>query len=80
MRAGLVPIGRSTAPEFGMTFDTTTDYRGAVKVTRNRWNLAPRPGGSWGGPAAAIAGGIVPISSSDGGGSTPQRDGMALKV
>ncbi|HYP38489.1 MAG TPA: amidase family protein, partial [Stellaceae bacterium] len=38
LRAGLVPIGRSTTPEFGMTFDTTTDYLGRVKVTRNPWN------------------------------------------
>jgi amidase len=67
LRAGLVPIGRSTTPEFGMTFDTTTDYLGAVKVTRNPWDLAHTPGGS----AAAVAAGIVPISmSSDGGGST----------
>jgi len=71
LRAGLVPIGRSTTPEYGMTFDTTTDYLGAVKVTRNPWNLARTPGGSSGGSAAAVAAGIAPISmSSDGGGST----------
>jgi len=71
LRAGLVPLGRSTTPEFGMTFDTTTDYRGEVKVTRNPWNLAHTPGGSSGGSAAAVAAGIVPLSmSSDGGGST----------
>src|SRR6266567_3236177 len=39
LRAGLVPIGRSTTPEFGMTFDTTTDYLGTLMVTRNPWNL-----------------------------------------
>ena len=71
LRAGLIPLGRSTTPEFGMTFDTTTDYRGEVKVTRNPWNLARTPGGSSGGSAAAVAAGIVPLSmSSDGGGST----------
>ena len=71
LRAGLVPLGRSTTPEFGMTFDTTTDYRGGVKVTRSPWNLAHTPGGSSGGSAAAVAAGIVPLSmSSDGGGST----------
>ena len=42
LRAGLVPLGRSTTPEFGMTFDTTTDYRGEVKVTRSPWNLRAR--------------------------------------
>jgi amidase len=71
LRAGLIPLGRSTTPEFGMTFDTTTDYRGAVKVTRSPWNLQRTPGGSSGGSAAAVAAGVVPLSmSSDGGGST----------
>jgi amidase len=71
LRAGLVPIGRSTTPEFGMTFDTATDYLGQLKVTRNPWKPERTPGGSSGGSAAAVAAGIVPISmSSDGGGST----------
>ena len=71
LRAGLIPIGRSTTPEFGMTFDTATDYLGTQKVTRNPWNLERTPGGSSGGSSAAVAAGILPISmSSDGGGST----------
>jgi len=71
LSAGLIPIGRSTTPEFGMTFDTATDYLGRVKVTRNPWKLERTPGGSSGGSAAAVAAGILPISmSSDGGGST----------
>ena len=71
LRAGLVPIGRSTTPEVGMTFDTTTDYLGRVKVTRNPWNPERTPGGSSGGSAAAVAAGVLPISmASDGGGST----------
>jgi amidase len=71
LRAGLVPLGRSATPEFGMTFDTVTDYRGDVVVTRSPWNLDRTPGGSSGGSAAAVAAGIVPLSmSSDGGGST----------
>ena len=71
LRAGLIPIGRSTTPEFGMTFDTATDYLGHVYVTRNPWHLDRTPGGSSGGSAAAVAAGITPISmSSDGGGST----------
>ncbi|MCC8953581.1 amidase [Bradyrhizobium sp. Pear77] len=69
--AGLIPIARSTTPEFGNSFDTTTDYLGKVVVTRNPWNLDRTPGGSSGGSAAAVAAGIVPIgTSSDGGGST----------
>jgi amidase len=71
LTAGLIPIGRSTTPEFGMTFDTATDYLGRIKVTRNPWKLDRTPGGSSGGSAAAVAAGILPISmSSDGGGST----------
>jgi amidase len=71
LSAGLIPIGRSTTPEFGMTFDTATDYLGQVKVTHSPWNPERTPGGSSGGSAAAVAAGILPISmSSDGGGST----------
>lgn len=71
LAAGLVPIGRSTSPEFGMSFDTSTDYLGEVKVTRNPWNPARTAGGSSGGSAAMVAAGVTPISlSSDGGGST----------
>ena len=71
LRAGLVPLGRSATPEFGMTFDTTTAIDGRVAISRNPWNLDHTPGGSSGGSAAAVSAGIVPLSmSSDGGGST----------
>lgn len=72
LRAGLIPLGRSTTPEFGMTFDTVTHYDGGEPtITRNPWNLTRTPGGSSGGSAAAVAAGVVPLSmSSDGGGST----------
>ena len=71
LAAGLIPIGRSASPEFGMTFDTATDYLGSVQVTRNPWNPNHTPGGSSGGSAALVAAGVTPISlSSDGGGST----------
>jgi amidase len=71
MRAGLCPIGRSTTPEFGMAFDTSTDYQGKVKITRNPWNPSHTAGGSSGGSASLVAAGVTPISmSSDGGGST----------
>ncbi|MCC6717641.1 MAG: amidase [Acetobacteraceae bacterium] len=70
LAAGLVPLGRSTTPEFGLTFDTATDID-ALRVTRNPWNPAHTPGGSSGGSAAAVAAGIVPVAmSGDGGGST----------
>jgi amidase len=71
LSAGLMPLGRSATPEFGMTFDTVTEYDGDVTVTRSPWNLERTPGGSSGGSAAAVAAGVVPLSmSSDGGGST----------
>lgn len=71
LSAGLVPMGRSTTPEFGMSFDTATSYLGHVHVTRNPWNTERTPGGSSGGSAAMVAAGVTPISmASDGGGST----------
>ena len=71
LRAGLIPLGRSTTPEFGMTFDTATAYLDRTKVTRNPWNPERTPGGSSGGSAALVAAGVTPVSmASDGGGST----------
>jgi aspartyl-tRNA(Asn)/glutamyl-tRNA(Gln) amidotransferase subunit A len=65
--AGAVILGKATASEFGLVPYTTTKLHG---VTRNPWNLDRTPGGSSGGPAAAVAGGLVPLATaSDGGGS-----------
>ena len=70
LHAGLVPIGRSTLPEFAMTMDTATAYGNRLIVTRNPWNLERSPGGSSGGASALVSAGVTPISSaSDGGGS-----------
>ena len=67
-RAGAVPVGKTTAPEFGTVCFTATKAWG---ITRNPWDLAATPGGSSGGSAAAVAGGLVPMATaSDGGGST----------
>ena len=71
LQAGLVIIGRSTVPEFGYTFDTSTTYLNKLMITRNPWDLARTAGGSSGGSAALVAAGVTPISmSSDGAGST----------
>ncbi|MHC9083809.1 amidase family protein [Luteimonas sp. RIT-PG2_3] len=65
--AGLVPIGKSAMPEFGL-MPSNEPLRGPV--TRNPWSLAHSPGGSSGGAGAAIAAGIVPLAQgSDGAGS-----------
>ena len=67
-RAGLVPFGRTAAPEFGVGPVTEAQVYGTP--TRNPWNLGHTPGGSSGGAAAAVAAGIVPAAhGSDGGGS-----------
>jgi amidase len=69
-RAGLISIGRATTAEQGMTYDTTTTYRG-LNVTRNPWNPDYTPGGSSGGSAALVAAGVTPLAhSTDGAGST----------
>lgn len=66
--AGAVPIGKTAAPEFGTLSFTKTPAWG---TTRNPWALDRTPGGSSGGSAAAVAGGLVPCATaSDGGGST----------
>jgi aspartyl-tRNA(Asn)/glutamyl-tRNA(Gln) amidotransferase subunit A len=63
-----VPVGKTAAPEFGVTAFTSTKAWG---TTRNPWNLERTPGGSSGGSAAAVAAGLVPFcTASDGGGST----------
>ncbi len=65
--AGLVTLGRTATPEFGLTPYTEPVSTGA---TRNPWSHAHSPGGSSGGSGAAIAAGFVPMASGgDGGGS-----------
>ncbi|MEX1287214.1 MAG: amidase [Acidimicrobiia bacterium] len=64
---GLVSLGKSAAPEFGLT--ATTEPLDAPP-TRNPWDLDRSVGGSSGGAAALVAARVVPIASaSDGGGS-----------
>jgi aspartyl-tRNA(Asn)/glutamyl-tRNA(Gln) amidotransferase subunit A len=66
--AGAVPVGKTAAPEFGTPAFTSTRAWG---TTRNPWDLARTPGGSSGGSASAVSGGLVPMATaSDGGGST----------
>ena len=66
-KTGAVLAAQTTASEFGGINCTSTELHG---TTRNPWNPATTPGGSSGGTAAAVAGGLLPIATgSDGGGS-----------
>jgi aspartyl-tRNA(Asn)/glutamyl-tRNA(Gln) amidotransferase subunit A len=64
---GAVLAGQTTSSEFGGVNVTRTHLHG---VTHNPWQHGRTPGGSSGGSAAAVAGGIFPIATGgDGGGS-----------
>lgn len=66
-RLGLVSLGKSATPEFGLT--ATTESL-AFGPTRNPWDETRSTGGSSGGAAALVASGVVPLAhGSDGGGS-----------
>lgn len=68
VQAGLIGIGRTATPEFGMSCSTESPIHGR---TSNPWDPARTAGGSSGGSAASVSAGIVPIAhSSDMGGST----------
>lgn len=65
--AGFIQLGRAASPELAMTTSCESERWG---ITRNPWSLEHSPGGSSGGPAAAVAAGLVPVAlASDGGGS-----------
>jgi len=65
--AGLVVVGKTNTPEFGLLATTESLELGAC---HNPWNLGRSTGGSSGGSASAVAAGLVPVAhASDGGGS-----------
>lgn len=67
LAAGLIVLGKTNTPEFGLAPVTEPELFGP---TRNPWNTERTPGGSSGGSAAAVAAGYTPIAhASDGGGS-----------
>jgi amidase len=67
VRAGFVLCGRTNTPEFGVI---TVAENSRYGISRNPWDSNRSPGGSSGGAAAAVAGGMFPIAhANDGGGS-----------
>jgi amidase len=58
-KAGLVLIGRSASPEFGLNPNTEPRLYGSC---HNPWNIEYSPGGSSGGAAAAVSAGILPVA------------------
>ena len=64
---GAVPVGLTTASEFGGLNVSVTKLNG---VTHNPWRHGRTTGGSSAGSAAAVVGGLVPLATGgDGGGS-----------
>ncbi|MCW2572835.1 MAG: nylA 4 [Frankiales bacterium] len=66
-RSGLLPLGKTTTPEFGLVcYSEPDDHPGA----RSPWDTTRSASGSSGGAAASVGAGLVPLAQGgDGGGS-----------
>lgn len=66
-QAGLISLGKTNTPEFGLSSYTDNDLIGPA---RTPWDVSRNAGGSSGGAAASVAARLIPFAQgSDGGGS-----------
>ena len=68
--AGVVVVGKTNTPEFGLAFVTESKLLGPA---RNPWDLSRTTGGSSGGSASVVAARIVPVAHAKGDVATPRK-------
>ena len=73
--AGLIPLGRTNTPEFGLNASTEPVLFGA---THNPWDITKSPGGSSGGSAASVSAGFVPLAHASDGGRVDPYSSLVL--